>query len=115
MGKAINGLVNRSEESHDNRNVTRITVVDVLHPKGSRDRAVINEKKRDPHTMVVTKIREVTYLYNNDVTSSGFEIVEEVSISKSEAPDTNFVPKVVGSVVRDLRFVEPLKPKRFED
>lgn len=103
MGKALNGLVNRNEENREERNVIRLESVDVLHPKGSRVRAVIKNKKRNPHTKVVTKVREVTYLYDKDVVTKGFEIVEEHSVSIKSQYGLFVEPEVVDHVTRDYR------------
>jgi hypothetical protein len=107
MGKAINALVNRADEENDsyNPNVVRLSCVDVLHPKGSRDRAIVKKTKRDPQTKIVTAVREVTYLYDKDKTSKGWEIVEEVSVSLSmlDENDTMMGPAIVEEVTRDCR------------
>lgn len=122
MGKAINGLMNRNEESQDTKNVIKLECLDFSEKTGSRVRAIIKKSGKNPHTKVVTKIREVTYLRELKVkdengtryetlTSTGWEIVEEISLpvtSTYSYPGGNITPEVVESVTRDLR------PKRDE-
>jgi hypothetical protein len=104
MSKAINSVINRAEESHDDRNVIKLTCVDMYHPKGSRDRVIIKKRNSNPHTKVVLKAREVTYLYDNDKVSKGTEIVEEVSVPLDKAKVFDLgEPIVVEHVTRDLR------------
>jgi hypothetical protein len=101
MGKAINGFINRSAEN-DSR-VIKLTIIDFYQKDGSREKTVVKEKNKRPHESVVTKIREVTYLYNKK-TTRGWEIVEEQMVPREIA--RTVVPEVVGEIVRDLRTKE---------
>lgn len=115
MGKAINALVNRADEENDsyNPNVIRLSCVDVLHPKGSRDKAIVRVPKRAPTKKVVVAVREVTYLYDKK-TTKGWEIVEEWDVARDY--EVTGTPKVVGEITRDCRtpgYTER-KPERYE-
>lgn len=104
MGKAINSIVNRSEEGQDQKNVVKLECLDFSEKTGSRVRAVIKNRNKNPHTKVVTKVRDVKYLYDNDKVSHGTEIVEEVSIAIDKARIFELgTAVVVESVTRDLR------------
>lgn len=98
MGKAINGFIEKSAET--DVHVTKLTFLDIFHPKGSREKIVTREKNKQPHEPVVTKIREVTYLYNKK-TTKGWEIVEQIMVPRGTG--ANVVPEVVEAVTRDLR------------
>lgn len=110
MGKALNSLVNKADEESDgyNPNVVRLSSVDVLHPRGSRDKAIVKKTNRDPQIMIVTKVREVTYLYDKK-TTKGWEIVEEISVSRNDEFNSDFdvrrdsSPEIVSEVTRDCR------------
>lgn len=106
MGKAINSIVNRSEEGQDSKNVVKLECLDFNEKTGSRVRAVIKNNNKNPHTKLVTAIREVKYLYDNEKVSYGTEIVEEISLPVGVSLTTrgpNIGPEVVERVVRDLR------------
>lgn len=106
MGKAINALVNRAEEENDsyNPNVVRLSCVDVLHPKGSRDRAIVKVPRRAPTVTCITKIRKVTYLYDKDKVTHGWEIVKEHTVPRADEMNYYmFEPEIVEEVTRDLR------------
>lgn len=104
MAKAINAILNRNEEAREERNVVKLEILDFGEKTGSRFKTVIKESQKTPHTKVVLSVREVTYLYDKEVKTTGFEIVEEVSVPVDKARIFEISPpRVVGSIVRDLR------------
>lgn len=115
MSKALNAFIEKSVEN-DTR-VTKLSIIDFNHPSGVREKVAVKTKTRDPQVKVVTKVREVTYLYNKK-TTKGWEIVEEVPVSRSKIDDMFIEPdvEVVGRVTHDLRKAEkPTFNKREED
>lgn len=104
MSKAINSIINRNDEAREERNVVKLEILDFSEKTGSRMKTVIKDRKHSPHTKVVLTVREVTYLYDKEVKTTGFEIVEEVSVPVDKARIFEASPpRVIGSVVRDLR------------
>jgi hypothetical protein len=116
MGKAINALVNRADEENDsyNPNVVRLSCVDVLHPKGSRDRAIVKKSNRAPTKKIVTAVREVTYLYDKDKVTKGWEIVSELTADR-DTDTSGFRPEVVGEITRDYRTPNYAKVEQQEE
>lgn len=104
MSKALNALINASEENRDERNQIKLSFINVLHPKGGVDKYIVKEKQRNPMERVVLAVREVTYIYDKKQTK-GFEIVEEVLVprDKVETFRKTGSTKVVEEVVRDFR------------
>lgn len=113
MGKAINALVDKAEETSETTQGTRLTFLDFTIPKtGCREVFVKKKNNKVPHKRTVVEVREVKYLRDGFVReenitrkiileSFGTEIVREV-LEPRDFPLAQGV-KVVGQVVRDLR------------
>jgi hypothetical protein len=102
MGKAINAFIEKQPEN--DKNVIKLHVLDFNHKDGGYDKTVIKKRERNPTEKVILAVREVTYLYDKDKVTKGWEIVEEVTCPRDKAIIfSNGNPRVVGSVTRDLR------------
>jgi hypothetical protein len=104
MGKAINSFIDSQENQQEARETIVLKYIDLLHPNGERTKVVVKKKNKSPQKRVVTKIREVEYIYpsNNPEKKSkvttGWEIVEEVLMDRDSTVE--FKPRVVGKATR---------------
>lgn len=106
MGKAINSFIDSQENQQEARETILLKYIDFLHPHGERFKVVLKKKNKNPQTRLVTKVREVEYVYpsnNPDKKSkvtTGWEIVEEILIDRDSKLFQNFTPLVVGKVTK---------------
>jgi len=106
MGKAINSFIDSQENQQEARETIVLKYIDLLHPNGERTKVVLKKNNKEPKKRLVTKVREVEYVYpsnnpekKNKVTR-GWEIVEEVLIDRDSDTPKDFVPQVVGKATR---------------
>lgn len=106
MGKAINSFIDSQENQQESRETILLKYVDFLHPSGERNKVVLKKNKKNPKKRLVTKVREVEYVYlsnNPDKktrTTQGWEIVEEILIDRDSLEFENIQPTVVGKVTK---------------
>lgn len=115
MSKAINSFIDSQENQQEARETLVLKYLDFLHPQGERTKVIVRKKKKKPQTRLVTKIREVEYIYlsnNPDKKSKitkGWEIVEEILVDRDMEELATFEPKVVGKVTKVI------KPRNYNE
>jgi hypothetical protein len=119
MSKYLNAILNKADEEHVEYGRPKI-----ISKEFEPTYPVSKKRTKNPHTRVVTEVREVTYLYDIKVyddegkprketkTTKGFEIVKEELLPANRKIDKlAFQPAIVGEVTRDLR----KKDQQYDD
>jgi hypothetical protein len=115
MAKAINSFIDSQENQQEARETLVLKYLDFIHPQGERTKVIVRKKKKNPQTRLVTKVREVEYVYlsNNpdkkSKTTKGWEIVEEILVDRDTEGLATFEPKVVGKITKVI------KPKNYNE
>jgi len=109
MGKAINSFIDSQENQQEARETILLKFIDFLNPNGERSKVVSKKKNKNPQTRLVTKVREVEYIYQSSnpekksKVTIGWEIVEEILVDRDSKISQNFTPQVVGKVTKVIQ------------
>lgn len=109
MSKILNSIINAQENQQSNRDTLVLKFIDLFHPSGERIKYVQKKNNKKQMERIILKYREVEYVYPNEnpektKVTKGFEIVEEILVSKEDLPTFKFLtPTIVDKVTRVVK------------